>query len=183
MSSDTLNSPLQVFDEDLLLSDQMLHDTFPGCGSPGMEGFTTLHDFSFFDLPMAAKHDSRLSFSPTAVSTRVGSQTELMNYASCMHHALIIDWVSCLTLNSFQTQSTLPGKPRRPRVLRIQYCLRLLLPSSMCLQQSLRPRPQPIGKISVEHIILDGQGHPSMARKTQPCHITRNLFVNVYKPW
>ena len=102
ISSDTLNSPLQVFDEDLLLSDQMLHDMMPGCGSPGVEDFTTLQDFSFFDLPMAAEHDSRLSFSPTAVSTRVGSQTELMNHASCMHHASIIDWVSYLTLNSFR---------------------------------------------------------------------------------
>jgi len=92
MSNDTLNSPLEVFDEDLLLSDQMLHDMMAGCGSPGMEDFTTLHNFSFLDLPMAVEHDSRLSFGPPAVSTRVGSQTELMDHPSCMHYASIIDW-------------------------------------------------------------------------------------------
>lgn len=134
LSNDLLNSPLQVFDEDLLLSDQMLHDMMPGCGSPGTDDFTTLQDFSFFDIPMATEHESRLSFSPTAVSTRFGSQADLINHASCMHHAPMIDWVSRLTLNSFQTKSTLPEKPRRPRVRRIQYYPRLLLPPSMYLQ-------------------------------------------------
>lgn len=134
MSNDLLNSPLQMWDEDLLLSDQMLHDMMPGCNSPGTDDFTTLQDFSFFDLPMFAEHDTRLSCSPTAVSTMFGSQTELMDQASCMHPAPLIDRVSRLTLNSFQTKSTLPRKSRRPRVQRIHNCPRLLLPPPVRLR-------------------------------------------------
>lgn len=134
MSNDLLNSPLQMWDEDLLLSDQTLHDMMPGCNSPGIDDFATLQDFPFFDLPMAAEHGSRLSCSPTAVSTSFGSQIELMDHASCMHPAPLIDRISRLTLNSFQTKSTLPGKSRRPRVHRIHNCPHLLLPPPMCLR-------------------------------------------------
>lgn len=184
VTKNALNSPLRTFDEDLLLSDQMLHDIMPGCGSPsGLDDFATQQDFSFFDLPMAAESDSRSLFSPTAVSTHFGSQTDLRNHTSCMHHASTTDNLHYLTLDCFQIKSTLPGKLRpRRRVIRIKFCHHLLLQLSTYPRSSQRLRHRQVGKKSTEHKV-DDQGHPHRAWRLRDCPITHRTSVHVYRRW